>query len=257
MRPTGCGWPISYYRTRAGWAYTAFVTDVYARKVVGWKVATEMTQKLVTDAINYAIHSRKRSGATNLAYLIHHSDAGAQYTAVAFTEHLALEGILPSIGTVGDSFDHALVESVKSSYKTELIDHQPLYPGATELSLATDEWVAFYNRKRPNGYCQDLTPDRTEALYYHRHRHPHTEDADGVVDVLECLALTHGAPHYVRFDNGPWRTRCVIGADSTVPVHFSLILARRGRTPGSNRLTAGSVTNCSTRGGSTRCWRPA
>ena len=100
-----------------------------------------------------------------------------QYTAVAFTEHLAAEGILPSIGSVGDSFDNALAESVNSSYKTELIDHQPLYPGATELSLATAEWVAFYNRQRPNGYCQDLTPDRAEALYYHRQRHPHTEEA--------------------------------------------------------------------------------
>ena len=73
--------------------------------------------------------------------------------------------------------DNALAESVNSSYKTELIDHQPLYPGATELSLATAEWVAFYNRQRPNGYCQDLTPDRAEALYYHRQRHPHTEEA--------------------------------------------------------------------------------
>jgi putative transposase len=168
---------FTYCRTRAGWAYTAFVTDVYARKIVGWKVATEMTQKLVTDAINHAIDTRKRSGATTLADLIHHSDAGSQYTAVAFTERLAAEGILPSVGTVGDSFDNALAESVNSSYKTELIDLQALYPGATELSLGTAEWVAFYNRQRPNGYCQDLTPDRAEALYYHRQRHPHTEDA--------------------------------------------------------------------------------
>jgi transposase InsO family protein len=72
---------------------------------------------------------------------------------------------------------NALAESVNSSYKTELIDNQPLYPGATELSLATAEWVAFHNRQRPNGYCQDLTPDRAEALYYHRQRHPHTEEA--------------------------------------------------------------------------------
>ena len=84
---------------------------------------------------------------------------------------------MPSIGTVGDSFDNALAESVNSSYKTELIDNQPLYPGATELSLATAEWVAFYNRQRPNGYCQDLTPDRAEALYYHRLQHPQTEEA--------------------------------------------------------------------------------
>lgn len=131
----------------------------------------------MTDAIDHAIDSRKRSGAASLESLIHHSDAGSQYTAVAFTERLAAEGILPSVGTVGDSFDNALAESVNSSYKTELIDGQPLFPGATELSLGTAEWVAFYNRQRPNGYCQDLTPDRAEALYYHRQRHPHTEEA--------------------------------------------------------------------------------
>lgn len=168
---------FTYCRTRAGWAYTAFITDVYARKIVGWKVATEMTQRLVTDAINHAIDTRKRSGTTNLEDLIHHSDAGSQYTAIAFTEHLAAEGILTSIGTVGDSFDNALAESVNSSYKTELIDFQPLYPGATELSLATAEWVAFYNRQRPNGYCQDLTPDHAETLYYDRHQHPQSEEA--------------------------------------------------------------------------------
>jgi putative transposase len=84
-------------------------------------------------------------------------------------------------------------------------------------------------------------------------------DADGVVDVLDRLAIEHGAPHYVRFDNGPssWRTLSVIGADSTVPVHFSSIPARRGRTPGSNRSTAGSVMNCSTRGALTRYGKPA
>lgn len=91
------GADFTYYRT-AGWAYTAFVTDVYARKIVGWKVATETTQMLATDAINHAIDTRKHSSATTLADLIHHSDAGAPYTAVAFTEHLAAEGIVPSIG---------------------------------------------------------------------------------------------------------------------------------------------------------------
>lgn len=110
--------------------------------------------------------------------LVHHSDAGSQYTAVAFTEHLAAEGILPSIGTVGDSFDNALAESVNSSYKTELIDNQPLYPGATELSLATAGMGRVLQpSSSPNGYCQDLTPDRAEALYYHGLQHPQTEEA--------------------------------------------------------------------------------
>ena len=150
---------------------------MYARKVVGWKVASEMTRQLVIDAINHAVDVRKRSGTIDLKGLIHHSDAGSQYTAVAFTENLAAEGILPSIGTVGDSYDNALAESINSSYKNELVDNEPLYPGMTELSLATAEWVAFYNRERPNGYCDDLTPDRAEELYYDRKLHPQTEEA--------------------------------------------------------------------------------
>ena len=109
--------------------------------------------------------------------MLHRPIELAQYTAVAFTENLAAEGILPSIGTVGDSFDNALAESINSSYKNELVDNEPLYPGMTELSLATAEWVAFYNRERPNGYCDDLTPDRAEELYYDRKLHPQTEEA--------------------------------------------------------------------------------
>lgn len=157
---------FTYCRTVAGWSYTAFVTDVYARKIVGWKVASEMTQQLVTDAINQAIDFRTRSGTTDLGDLIHHSDAGSQYTAVAFTQHLADQGILPSIGTVGDSYDNALAESVNADYKNELVDYGPRYPGMAELSLDTAEWVAWYNRERPNTYCCDLTPDRAEELHY-------------------------------------------------------------------------------------------
>ena len=110
------------------------------------------------DAINHAIDIRKRSGTIDLTGLIHHSDAGSQDTAVAFTENLADEGILPSIGTVGDSYDNALAESINSSYKNELVDNEPLYPGMAELSLATAEWVAFYNRERPNGYWRRPHP---------------------------------------------------------------------------------------------------
>lgn len=157
---------FTYCRTVAGWSYTAFVIDVFARKIVGWKVASEMTQQLVIDAINQAIDSRMRSGINDLSDLIHHSDAGSQYTAVAFTQRLADEGILTSIGTVGDSYDNALAESVNADYKNELVDYGPRYPGMAELSLATAEWVAWYNRERPNTYCCDLTPDRAEELHY-------------------------------------------------------------------------------------------
>ena len=135
-------------------------------------------ERITARPVNAAAHPGGRPiENTSIVEVLRPPVERGQYTAVAFTEHLAAEGILASIGSVGDSFDNALAESVNSSYKTELIDHQPLYPGAAELSLATAEWVAFYNRQQPNGYCQDLTPDRAEALYYHRQRHPHTEEA--------------------------------------------------------------------------------
>jgi len=168
---------FTYCRTESGWAYAAFVTDVFARKIVGWKVATEMTVNLVTDAINNAIDSRTRCGVVDLSKLVHHSDAGSQYTAIVFGQRLAEDGIAASIGSVGDSFDNALAESVNSDYKNELVDNQPLFHGATELSLGTAEWVAFYNRERPHSYCHDLTPDRAEQLHYDRMRTLNPEEA--------------------------------------------------------------------------------
>ena len=168
---------FTYCRTESGWAYTAFVIDVFARKIVGWKVASEMTVNLVTDAINNAIDNRKRCGVVDLTRLIHHSDAGSQYTAIVFGQRLAEEGIAASIGSVGDSYDNALAESVNSDYKNELVDNQPRFHGATELSLGTAEWVAFYNRERPHSYCDDLTPDHAERLHYDHMRTLNPEGA--------------------------------------------------------------------------------
>lgn len=159
---------FTYCRTVGGWAYTAFVIDVFARKIVGWKVAAEMTSDLVTTAIDNAIDNRKRCGTTAFDDVIHHSDAGSQYTALAFGQRLAAAGIAASIGSIGDSYDNALAESVNADYKNELVDNQPRFHGVAELSLATAEWVAFYNRQRPHSYCHDLTPDHAERLHYDR-----------------------------------------------------------------------------------------
>lgn len=132
---------FTYCRIVTGWSYTAFVIDVFARKIVGWKVASDIPQQLVTDAIDQAIDSRMRSGTADLRDVVHHSDAWSlgefQYSAVAFTQHLAAEGILTSIGTVGDSYDDALAESVNADYTNELVHYGPRYPGMAELSLAT------------------------------------------------------------------------------------------------------------------------
>ena len=159
---------FTYCRTKSGWVFTAFVVDVFARKIVGWKTSSQMSKNLVTDAVNFAIESRKRSGTIMFSALIHHSDAGSQYTALTFGQRLTEEGIMASIGTVGQSYDNALAESINADYKNELVDNGPLYPGMAELVLATAEWVAFYNRVRPNTYCCDLTPDRAEELHYAR-----------------------------------------------------------------------------------------
>lgn len=168
---------FTYCRTETGWVYTAFVIDVFARKIVGWKVATEMTERLVAAAIDNAIESRKRCGVIDFSRLVHHSDAGSQYTAIAFGNRLAQAGIAASIGSVGDSYDNALAESVNADYKNELVDFGDRYRGLAELSLATAEWVAFYNRERPHTYCQDLTPDHAEQLHYDRVRTLSPEEA--------------------------------------------------------------------------------
>ena len=102
---------------------------MFARKIVGWKVASEMTTSLVDTAITNAIDSRKRSGVTALSNLIHHSGAGSQYTAIAFGQRLAQEGIAASIGTVGDSYDNALAESVHADYKNELVEQMTMRHG--------------------------------------------------------------------------------------------------------------------------------
>lgn len=168
---------FTYCRTETGWVYTAFVIDVFARKIVGWKVAAEMTANLVATAIDNAVESRKRFGAIDFTKLVHHSDAGSQYTAITFGQRLAEVGIAASIGSVGDSYDNALAESVNADYKNELVDNGPRFHGLAELSLATAEWVAFYNRERPHSYCQDLTPDHAEALHYDRMRTLNPEEA--------------------------------------------------------------------------------
>jgi putative transposase len=111
---------FTYVSTWSGWCYTAFVIDAYARRILGWSVATTMTSQFVVDAVEQAIWTRGREGR-DLAGLIAHHDHGVQYLSVAYSEHLATAGIKPSTGTVGSSYDNALAESVIGLYKTELI----------------------------------------------------------------------------------------------------------------------------------------
>lgn len=161
---------FTYCRTASGWVYTAFVTDVFARRIVGWKCSTAMTESLVQAAVDQAISDRKRWGAVTFDQLIHHSDAGSQYTAITYSQSLADIGVRPSIGSIGDSYDNALAESVNSSYKTELVYREAPWAGLADLQAATAEWVHWYNHERPNGYCNDLSPVHAERIYYDRHQ---------------------------------------------------------------------------------------
>jgi putative transposase len=167
---------FTYVSTWSGWCYTAFVIDAYARRILGWSVATTMTSQLVVDAVDQAVWTRQRDGR-DLTGLIAHHDHGVQYLSVAYSERLDAAGIKPSTGAVGSSFDNALAESVIGLYKTELIKPRRPWKGFDDLELATAEWVDWFNHRRPFEYCDDLTPVEAEQAHYRHHQTPATAGA--------------------------------------------------------------------------------
>lgn len=156
---------ITYVPTRTGMAYTCFITDAYSRYIIGWRTATHMKTEMVLDAINMAKNKR---GTTKLTGLITHSDAGSQFTSVKFTERLDEIGATPSIGTIADSYDNALAETINSLYKTECIYHpnNPRWNSVDEVELATLTWVHWFNHHRLHSYNNYLPPAETEQNYY-------------------------------------------------------------------------------------------
>jgi putative transposase len=160
---------FTYVSTWSGWCYTAFVIDAYARRILGWSVATTMTSQLVVDALAQAIWTRQREGK-DLDGLVAHHDHGSQYLSVAHTEHLDAAGIKPSTGAVGSSYDNALAESIIGLYKTELIKPRRPWKGVEDLEIATAEWVDWFNYRRVFEYCDDLTPVEAEQAHYVHHR---------------------------------------------------------------------------------------
>jgi transposase InsO family protein len=136
---------ITYVRTWQGFCYTAFVTDVCTRKIVGWAVSTTMrTEDLPLQAFNHAVWQAD----SDLSELIHHSDRGSQYLSLTYTDRLAELGIAPSVGSRGDSYDNALAEAVNAAYKTELINRGKPWRSVENVELATAEWVAWYRAPR-------------------------------------------------------------------------------------------------------------
>jgi putative transposase len=157
---------MTYVSTWSGWVYVAFVVDAFARRILGWRTATTMTTSIVLDALEQAIWTRARAGAVTLSGLIHHNDRGSQYTSIRFGERLAEVGIAPSVGSVGDSFDNALAETVNGLYKTELIKPRKPWRTVEDVELATAEWVDWFNHRRLYEYCGDVPPVELEAAHY-------------------------------------------------------------------------------------------
>ena len=155
---------LTYVATWAGFAYVCFITDAFSRRIVGWRVATHMRTQMVLDALEMARWSR----GTRLDGLITHSDAGSQFTSVRYGEALVELGAVPSIGSVGDSYDNALAETINGLYKTELIYGPDQSPWRTveDVELETLSWVHWYNTERIHSYCNDIPPAEHEDAHY-------------------------------------------------------------------------------------------
>jgi putative transposase len=163
---------FTYCSTWSGVVYVAFIIDVHSRRLVGWKAARSMTTALVLDALNMAAWTRRH---TSLDGLICHTDAGSQYTSVLYTDRIDEVGAAPSIGTVGDSYDNAMAESVMGIFKTELHRNPAAlatnggpWKGLDDLEIATCAWVSWFNEERLHSELDDRTPAEVEADYRHK-----------------------------------------------------------------------------------------
>jgi putative transposase len=151
---------LTYVGTWQGFAYVAFVIDVFSRRIVGWRVSSSLRSELALDALEQALHAR-----SGLEGLVHHSDRGVQYLSIRYTERLAEMGIEPSVGSVGDSYDNALAETIHGLYKAEVIHPNSPWRTLEEVEFATLEWVDWFNKRRllePIGY---VPPAEFEAMY--------------------------------------------------------------------------------------------
>ncbi len=154
---------FTYVSTWQGWLYVAFVIDVYARRIVGWRVSSAMRTDFVLDALEQALYDRQPQ---NSDALVHHSDRGSQYVSIRYTERLSEAGIEPSVGSRGDSYDNALAETINGLYKTELIHRRAPWKTRESVELATLQWVHWFNHIRllePIGY---IPPAEAEANYW-------------------------------------------------------------------------------------------
>jgi len=158
---------ITYCRTFAGWVYAAFVLDVFSRRVVGWQLSTSLRTDLALDALNMGLWTRARDGHDTTA-LVHHSDRGAQYLAVRYTDRLAEAGAVASVGSRGDSYDNAMAEAFNSLFKAELLRNRGPWKSIDDLELAVAEYIDWFNHRRLHGELGLIPPVEYET----EHRAP-------------------------------------------------------------------------------------
>ncbi|GHH04982.1 transposase [Pseudodonghicola xiamenensis] len=154
---------FTYVATWSGFVYVAFVIDVFARRIVGWRVSRSMQAEFVLDALEQALHERRPVDGGGL---IHHSDRGSQYVSIKYTERLAEAGIEPSVGSVGDSYDNALAETVIGLFKAEVIHRRGPWRSFEAVEFATLEWVDWFNNRRLLEPIGNIPPAEAEARFY-------------------------------------------------------------------------------------------
>ena len=152
---------FTFVSTWQGFAYVAFIIDVYSRFIVGWRVSRHMRTDFVLDALEQALHARQPAPHR----LIHHSDRGSQYLSIRYGERLSEAGIEPSVGSVGDSYDNALAETINGLYKAELVHKQGPWKTVEALEWETLNWVAWFNQQRLLEPIGNIPPAEFEALY--------------------------------------------------------------------------------------------
>ena len=162
---------FTYVSTWRGFVYVAFVIDAYARRIVGWRVSRTAHANFVLDALEQALHDRRPIHGGGL---VHHSDRGVQYVSIKYTERLAEAGIEPSVGSVGDSYDNALAETINGLYKAEVIHRRGPWRSFEAVEFATLEWVDWFNNRRLLEPIGNIPPAEAEERYYARGtaRHP-------------------------------------------------------------------------------------
>ena len=154
---------FTYVATWAGFVYVAFVIDTFARRIVGWRASRTAHAGFVLDALEQALHDRR---PTHSGGLIHHSDRGSQYVSIKYTERLAEAGIEPSVGSVGDSYDNALAETINGLYKAEVIHRRGPWRSFEAVEYATLEWVDWFNHRRLLEPIGNIPPAEAEEQYY-------------------------------------------------------------------------------------------